>query len=103
MHCRVYRVNRFGITARNIIIKGNKMAYTYILNRSVVCDEEGHNYTVFGIDAVEASGRLIASFSDVFFDKLAAERFCILCNKCNLAPIHLQDVIEDALTDEYSL
>ena len=79
------------------------MSYLYRLNETTIADEDGSNYTTFGIDAVSCSGQISASFSDIFFDRLKAEKFVCLCNECGLELTHLSDVVEDAVTEQYAV
>ncbi len=79
------------------------MNYIYRLNETIIADEYGKKYTSFGIDAVSCSGQIYASFPDIFFNRLKAEKFVALCNECGLELIHLSDVVEDAITEQYAV
>ncbi len=70
---------------------------TYTLRCDTVLDEEGQAYTVYGITALNNSGKELASFPDMFFDKQKAIDFVNLCNSERLELVHLADVVEDAL------
>lgn len=72
------------------------MNYTYKLRTDIIFDEDNKAHTVYGIDLSE-NGIVKKSIKDIFFDSTSAERLVELCNSCNLSPIHLMDVIEDAL------
>ncbi len=65
----------------------------YKLRIDKVRDEQRRAHTVYGIDVFERT----QSVPDIFTDGQSAERFVNLCNRLQLAPIHLHDVIEDAL------
>ena len=74
------------------------MLFRYRLKKNIICDEEGADYTVYGIEAVAPKGNIIQSFIDIFFSQQKAEQFVSLCNDEELALIHLKDAVEDALT-----
>ncbi len=79
------------------------MEIVYRLKTDNIYDEEGCLHTVYGIVAENAFGKVIKSFLDVFFDKTKAEQLVTLCNKEKLSLIHLEDVVEDALTEQYTV
>ena len=79
------------------------MSYTYYLNERVIYDESGKQYIVYGIDAVSSTGIILQSFPDIFFSKQKAEHLVDLCNNNKLALVHLLDVIEDALAEQYDV
>ena len=53
--------------------------------------------TVYGIEAVDADGRIAASVPDIFTSKEEADHFAHRCNALSLSILHLPDVIEDIL------
>ncbi len=73
------------------------MTHSYRLVKGFVYDEENKEYVTYGIEAVDPFGRVVKSFSDVFFDKAKAEHLVTLCNSEKLSIIHLEDVVEDAI------
>lgn len=73
------------------------MGYFYRMQKNTVQDEKKQVYTVYGIEAIDCTGKVLSSFPDVFFDRQAAERFVGLCNDGKLSLIHLRDVVADAL------
>ena len=75
------------------------MNYKYRLSKSIVTDEDGIKYTVYGIEAIDISGHILCSYKDVFFCKEEGKRFVKLCNRCKLELIHFTDVIEDAVSE----
>lgn len=77
------------------------MSYTYYLNERVICDESGKQYIVYGIEAVSSTWIVLQSFPDIFFSKHKAEHLVDLCNKDKLDLVHLLDVVEDALAEQY--
>ncbi len=79
------------------------MEIVYRLKTDNIYDEEGCLHTVYGIVAIDTFGNEIKSLADVFFDKEKAEQLVTLCNKENLSLIHLEDVVEDALTEQYTV
>ncbi len=60
-------------------------------------DENGVKHTVYGME-VHQNGRVMRAIADIFFDKKRALHFVELCNRLQLDPIHLDDVIEDILS-----
>lgn len=60
-------------------------------------------YTAYGIRAVETSGAraVLAALADVFCRRDLAARLCALLNRLRLDPIHLPDVIDDALAGAF--
>ena len=79
------------------------MDYIYRLNEITVADEEGTIHIVYGIDAADKCGNILASYTDIFFDRTKVEKFVALCNECELELIHLSDVVEDAITEQYAV
>lgn len=55
-------------------------------------------YVSYGICVYSEEARMILkSISDIFFEKDKAEQLAVLCNENRLDPIHLSEVIEDAI------
>ena len=79
------------------------MTYIYRLNETTVTDEEGIKHVVYGIDAIDMCENILDTYTDIFFDRLKAEEFVALCNECKLELIHLPDVVEDAITEQYAV
>ena len=79
------------------------MSYTYRLREDTIHDEDGKEYIVYGIEAVNSKKKVLSSFSDIFFDKQKAEAFVNLCNEGKLELIHLADIVEDAITEQYAI
>lgn len=71
------------------MLQGN---VTYRVIESSVLDEEGVTHTVFGIEVIERTKIL-----DVFTDGTEAQWFADLCNRLEVSPIHIRDVIDDYL------
>ena len=69
----------------------------YNVNARTIRDEEGKPHAMFGIDAVSENGIVQNSIIDVFGEFEKAEKLAEKCTELELAPEHLQDVIEDAL------
>lgn len=65
----------------------------YILRNDTVTDENGHQYTAYGVDVPTEQ----ISIPDIFCDRTRAENFVNTCNKLDLSPIHIFDAIEDAI------
>lgn len=84
----------------SIILKDKKtMNCTYKLNETTVYDEEGNAHIVYGVDVVDDHENIIESITDVFFERTKAEKVVKMCNKYNLALIHLRDVLEDIIDE----
>ena len=79
------------------------MPYTYRLRKDTIHDEKGKEYIVYGIEAVNSKKKILSSFSDIFFNRQKAEVFVNLCNECKLELVHLTDVVEDAITEQYAI
>ncbi len=73
------------------------MKIFYNVNARTVRDEEGKPHAMYGIDAVRENGIVQDSFVDVFDNYKDAEELAQKCTELELDPIHLQDVIEDAV------
>lgn len=56
------------------------------------------SYISYGIEAIQ-NKRCVLKVNDVFADFKKARRLAELCNFGALEPVHLKDVIEDALED----
>ena len=79
------------------------MNYIYRLNEITITDEEDIKHIVYGIDAVDKCGNILTSYTDIFFDQTKTENFVALCNECELELIHLPDMVEDAITEQYAV
>ncbi len=73
------------------------MDYFYRMRTDKIYDEDGTEFTVYGIEAVENSGTVLRSVPDIFFDIEKAKDFVDLCNSCEISLIHLPDMVDDAL------
>lgn len=69
----------------------------YIPVREELCSPELGAYVSYGIRAVLASGEEAASVSDVSPDFAFVQKLAALCTSKQLSPIHLHDVVEDAI------
>lgn len=65
----------------------------YQLRTDENVDEENITHTVYGIE-LPSEG---ISVKDVFCNRKEAESFIKLCNDLDLSPLHLHDVVQDAL------
>ena len=65
----------------------------YVLRTDKVIDEENVTHTVYGVDVPSEN----ISIPDIFCDLACAEKFVETCNKLELSPLHLRDVIDDIL------
>ena len=77
------------------------MYCTYKLNETIIKDEDGMTYTLYGIDALDTNGNIVKSVKNIFFQRSRATNLINLCNEGELALTHLDDVIEEALYEQY--
>ena len=68
------------------------MKTTYTLRTDTVRSDLEQPITVYGINV---DGSL--SIPDIFTSKPDAEKFIFLCNRLNLSPDHIYEVIDDVL------
>lgn len=76
------------------------MSHTYRLNETTVKDKGGIIYTFYGIDAVNEKGKIVKSFTKIFYERSRAQDLVTLCNECELSIIHLANVVDDALYEQ---
>lgn len=56
------------------------------------------SYIAYGISVyLRATNVILISISDIFLERNKAEKLVELCNKNGLEPIHLREVVEDAI------
>ncbi len=79
------------------------MQYTYRLRQDTLQDEIGRVQVVYGVEALDPDGKVHCAFPDIFFDREKALSFVRICNEQDVDPIHLQDLVEDALTEQYQV
>lgn len=73
-------------------------SYTYKVRAGQIPNEDGIAVPVYGIEVWEnQTDSLICAIEDVFTSRCQAKELAELCNRLELDPIHLYDVIEDAL------
>ena len=63
---------------------------TYRIVESSIVDEKGIRHSVYGVEAVE-----VAEYLNIFADFNEAQQFVEICNRLELSPIHIRDVIDD--------
>lgn len=76
------------------------MRYKYSVIKGIYTNNEGEEYTAYGVVLFKKSNKrytAIKIVQDIFFDYKKAKDFVVLCNRNELSPIHLDDVIEDIL------
>lgn len=83
--------------------KNRNASVLYVPRSDVIQSEEGTIHTVYGVNAVAPDGTILSSHQDLFFDPAVAESFITRLNRTNLSMIHLPDVIEDVLTEQYAI
>lgn len=77
------------------------MAYVYKLTESEIADELGTYHRGFGIAVFEAeSSAPVRIIDDILFDRTVAQELVSLCNRLELSPDHIDDVIADVLSEE---
>ena len=69
------------------------MKPTYKLRIDTILTEQGIPVTVYGIEAPDQN----ISIPDIFTSRPAAEEFVNLCNRLELSPEHVYEVIDDLL------
>ena len=74
------------------------MKYTYSIRQDTIQTEEKGPLVVYGIDLSVKNAGKITSIPDIFLVREEAESFVALCNRKQLNPTHLQEVIEDILS-----
>ncbi len=72
------------------------MDYEYRVRTDIVLDEDKQPHTVYGVELL-AGGEVKRAVPDVFFDRQKADAFVGACNTLHLRPMHLDDVVEDAI------
>ena len=68
------------------------MKSTYSVRSDTFTDDQNQQHTVYGLDILGAD-----SIPNIFTTKAEAEQFSSLCNRLDLSPIHIHDVIDDIL------
>ena len=69
----------------------------YKVNVRSIRNERGESHAVYGIDAVSEDNIVQASVVAAFDSCDKAAELADLCTELDLAPEHLQDVIEDSM------
>ncbi len=70
--------------------------YRYTLRKDRFTGEDGSNYIGYGIEAWKA-GERIESVPNIFLHISDAEKLTELCNRLQLSPTQLREVVEDRL------
>lgn len=68
----------------------------YKIRQDQLKDEDIGRYISYGIDVVENEA-VLRSVKDITTDEARLSGLVDLCNKLQLSPVHLDDVIEDFL------
>lgn len=55
-------------------------------------------YSSYGIAVIDKTGKTVRTVHDITCDRAALEKLVLLCNRLELAPCHLDDVIDDFLS-----
>lgn len=73
--------------------------YSYRICTDRRTDEDGTIILVYGIEVYESNSTTpLLVMNDLFTQRSQAEELAELCNRLELDPIHLSDVVEDWLT-----
>lgn len=71
------------------------MKYTYRIRADEFCEtDDGLPRIGYGVDIYDRDG-CIRSIKNIFVDKNKAEDFVSCCNRLQLSPTHIMEVIED--------
>ena len=73
----------------------------YTVKESFYTEEVG-SFTAYGIGVCEnekSNRKTLEYIPNVFLDRQKAERLAAMCNHLKLDPLHLFDVVEDAVSD----
>lgn len=76
------------------------MSHTYQINENVITDADGSVCILYGIDALDENGDIVASFTKVFFQRSRATALVDLCNECKLSVTHLKNMVDDSLYEQ---
>ena len=82
--------------------EGETMSCVYKMIVTMEKDEEGKPYVGYGIEVWTDSGterQLLLRVPNLFFDRDRGERLVNLCNTEQVDPIHLFEVIDNALAE----
>lgn len=60
---------------------------------------ENLEYTGYGLKYVSFDGEIQLNFEDICIERNRMLSFIEICNRLELSPIHINDVIEDLLAD----
>lgn len=72
--------------------------YIYKVVEENLQNSELGSYIAYGISVyLRATNIILISISDVFLERDKAKKLVELCNKNSLEPIHLREVVEDAV------
>lgn len=72
-----------------------------MVNFTVICTEghlDGRPRTGYGIEIVRDKA-VIGRFEDITFSKEKINYFADVCNRCQVSPVHFNDVLENFLSD----
>ena len=73
----------------------------YTVKESLYSEDVG-SFIAYGIGVCEkneSNRKTLEYIPDVFLDQHKAEQFVVMCNCLQLDPLHLSDVVEDAVLD----
>lgn len=79
------------------------MQHTFRMRKDRLCDEDGSEWIVYGVEAVDSSGTVLYRCSDIFFDGKTAADFIRQCNEKEVELSHIPDIISDVLAQQYTV
>ena len=82
-------------------VEGVVMKQLFRMREDVIVGETGETFTVYGVEAVDADGEVLAGYPDVFWDREKAAAFVAWCNSNDVEPVLLPDLVADAIQEQY--
>lgn len=73
------------------------MDFCYTVFAETLCSPDTGPYRAFGIQCRSPGGDILAQISDVSTERSFVERLAQACTQGGLAPVHLMDVVCDAI------
>ncbi|MDD5795319.1 MAG: DUF6514 family protein [Oscillospiraceae bacterium] len=67
-------------------------------NYAVLKENNSLNDETFGI-VISEDENILRTFKDITYSQNTINTFAELCNRCQISPIHFDDVLENFLTD----
>ena len=80
----------------NLSAESDKPQIFYCTEEKSFTTDDGIPYTAYNV-IIKNGDIIVTRFSDVFLNKEAASHFVEMCNRLSLDPLHVADVIDDAI------